>query len=204
VNQDWDIKPRSDTCHGCEKPFADAEPYFSALVFGDQGYVRADCCETCWQRYRQTVQSPYSTWQGVYRKPPAPEEPLKKETAESLLRQLMEQEDRSKVNVVYILAVMLERKRALVERDVQQREDGTRVRVYEHRKTGETFLIPEPSLQLDQLEEVQQEVVALLGARDDAEAEPVPEPPPPAEPPAESPDNLRDGFYSKQPSTDHG
>ena len=47
--------------------------------------------------------------------PPEPEEALKKETAESLLRRIMTKEDETKINLVYILAVMLERKRILVD-----------------------------------------------------------------------------------------
>jgi uncharacterized protein (DUF2384 family) len=88
---------------------------------------------------------------------------LKKETAESLLRQFMETDDPSRRNAIFILAVMLERRRVLAERDVQAREDGVKVRVYEHRKTGETFLVPDPGLKLAELAHVQREVMDLLG-----------------------------------------
>jgi len=76
---------------------------------------------------------------------------------------MMENDDHSKTSVIYILAVMHERKKILVERDVQTHDDGNMVRVYEHRETGETFLIPEPRLRLDQLEDVQADVIAMLG-----------------------------------------
>ena len=174
--QDWDIKPRGDACHVCRAAFADQQPYFSALIFGEQGYQRADYCGGCWEAGGRS-EALYSTWQGIFKMPaPGPEDPLKKETAESLLRRLMEGEDSSKTNVIYILAVMLERKRVLVERDVQIREDGTMIRVYEHRRSGETFLIPDPRLRLDQIQEVQREVVTLLGGT-----------PPPESPPAAAP-----------------
>lgn len=162
--QDWDIKPRGEACSVCRVPFADEQVYFSALVFEKEGYKRADYCEKCWPARDEETILPYSLWQGVFHvPPPEPDEPLKKETAESLLRKLMEQEDSAQANVIYILAVMLERNRLFVERDVQTKENGTLVRIYEHRKTGETFLIPDPGLRLDQLENVQQEVVAMLG-----------------------------------------
>lgn len=77
----------------------------------------------------------------------------------------MQDEDNTKINAIYILAVMLERKRILVERDVQTKDDGGTIRVYEHRQSGETFLIPEPHLHLDELEHVQEEVVILLGGK---------------------------------------
>ena len=65
--------------------------------------------------------------------------------------------------MVFILTVMLERKRILAEKDVQIRDDGVKVRIYEHKKTGETFLVSDPGLKLAELEQVQEEVVALLG-----------------------------------------
>lgn len=159
--QDWDIKPLSNVCGGCNAPFEDRQPYFSVLTFGNEGYARSDYCQKCSQSGKNSDSS-YSFWQGIYKAPPPkPEEPVKKETAESLLRRLMEG-DSTKKNVIYILGVMLERKRIFIERDVRVNDDGNMVRVYEHRKTGETFLITDPRLRLDQLAEVQREVVAML------------------------------------------
>jgi hypothetical protein len=34
--------------------------------------------------------------------------------------------------------------------------------VYEHVKTGEVFIVPDPGLRMDQIEAVQNEVAALL------------------------------------------
>ena len=166
MSQEWDIKPRGDACTVCETAFADGQSYVSALVFTEEaGYARRDCCESCWKE-RQPETAPFSTWRGVFEMPPPPaEEPFKKENAESLLRKLMEDEDEANLNAIYILAVMLERKRMLVEKAVQTRDDGVLIRVYEYRKTGETFLIPDPQLQLDQLEDIQDEVALLLGAK---------------------------------------
>ena len=162
--QDWDIRPRSDACTACETSFEDGQEYVSAIWFdGDAGYGRGDYHEACWKDAQDRVDA-FSTWKSVFRLPPPPaEEALKKETAESLLRKLLETDEDASRNAVYILAVMLERKRTFVEREVEIREEDERkVRVYEHRKTHETFFIPEPDLRLDQLEEVQKEVLALL------------------------------------------
>ena len=65
-------------------------------------------------------------------------------------------------NVVYVLAVMLERSKILVERDAREQPDHTIIRIYEHRKTGESFIVLDPRLRLENLAEVQQQVVALL------------------------------------------
>jgi len=177
--QDWDIKPRGSTCGACQTAFADRSVCYSSLVFGESGYARQDLCEACWTQRQREGKPSYSVWQGVFRAPPPPaEEPLKKENAENLLRKLMEVPDPARANVIYILAVMLERKKVLVERDVQT-HDGVMTRAYEHKRTGETFLIVDPRLKLTELESVQGEVVALLGGRT-TEAAPVAEAPAPA------------------------
>jgi len=181
--QEWDIKPRGENCAACQRPFDDGEAYQAALFFGADGYTRADYCAACWPSAPKPA-APYSLWRGVFRKPPPPPaEPLKKETAESLLRRLIQDGEEATQNVRFILTVMLERKRILIERDTQSQPDGTLVRIYEHRGTGETFVINDPRLGFDQIEAVQQEVMALLGLREAADTAAAPEPPPPAPPP---------------------
>jgi len=162
MSQDWDIKSRARVCAICEKPFSDREVIYSCLVRGAENYERKDVSEACWdQMPRENL---ISFWRTVYIAPPPPaEEPLKKETVETLLRQFMSRDDYSRIEVVFILVVMLERKRILVERDVQRRDDGVKIRIYEHRQTGEIFTIPDPELRLDQIGEVQLQVNELLG-----------------------------------------
>jgi hypothetical protein len=169
--QDWDIKPRAKGCSTCEKQFEAGEHYWSALSRGDAGFERADYCTACWPKVDEA--SLYSDWQGTFVPPPAKdEEALKKETAESLLRRLIEEEDGEQVDVIFILAVMLERKKILIERDVQFDRDDEMLRVYEHKLSGETFLIADPQLQLDALEVVQQKVVDMLGIGEGKPADP--------------------------------
>jgi hypothetical protein len=164
MSTDWNIQEAAHTCTACKKDFSDGEALFSRLQFGAEGYARQDYCAVCWSDPARTGAT--GVWKGVYRAPaPPPEEPLKKETAESLLRHLMETEDEKHGNAIFILAVMLERRRILAERDVQTRADGVKIRVYEHKKTNETFFIPDPQLKLAALEHVQEEVVTLLGGK---------------------------------------
>ena len=160
--QEWEIKARGHVCAATGAAFTDGQPLVSTLVRGAEGYERRDYSEDGWKN--AAPGEVVSTWKTVYRAPPPPApEAVKKETAEALLRQNMAKDDFSRLNAIYILAVMLERKRILVEKDVQTREDGTKLRIYEHRKTGEVFTIPDPQLKLTELESVQQEVQDLLG-----------------------------------------
>ena len=178
-SQDWDIRSRSDRCTGSEAEFADGQVIWSRLRLSPEGYVREDYAEKAWAALGDN--SGLSVWKSVFRKPPPPgrDEALKKENAETLLRRLVEEEDEGHRNTIYILALMLERKRILVEQDVQIREDGAHIRIYEHRKSGESFLIYDPQLKLAELEKIQEEVVLMLGGR------PRNAPPPPQEASAE-------------------
>src|SRR6185369_4860321 len=88
-------------------------------------------------------------------------EAIQKGDAETLLRKLIERNDPTHAAASYILAVMLERKRILKVKE-QIRSEGKRIFIYEQPKTGDVFTIPDPDLQLNQLEEVQRDVAQLL------------------------------------------
>ena len=147
---DWNIQARAHACTVCDQPFSDRQPLHT-LLFDEhaENLRRLDVCEACWQnqfsdgaRQRKGF---ISHWQSVYESPPP--EPIHRENAESLLRKLAEQNDARYAPVMFILAVMLERKRVFI---------------YEQPKTGDVFTIADPALRLDQLEQVQRDVAALL------------------------------------------
>jgi hypothetical protein len=163
---EWNIQSRSHGCQACEKAFVDQQVYHTLLFDEKQDFRRLDICEPCWQaQYSQGASERkgfVSYWHGVYQAPPpAPPEAIQKENAESLLRKLIELNDPKYAAVGFILAVMLERKRLLKVKEQFVRE-GQRIFIYEHPKSGDLFTIPDPNLQLTQLEQVQRDVATLL------------------------------------------
>lgn len=162
---DWNIQSRASACTHCQTPFADKQTYHTLLSMTAEGYRRRDLCADCYASARRD--GVFSYWQGEYKlPPPPPPEAIQKDTAESLLRKLVESADPSHAAARYILAVMLERKRILRHRDTVQEADGRELLVYEHTQTGESFTIPDPKLRLDQLEEVQKQVADLLSPKE--------------------------------------
>lgn len=163
MSQEWNIRSRGHICTICEKALVDRAPVVSALKDTGEGYERFDCHPECWKIAPRDWE-PFSQWDGVYFAPikEIKKEPLKKEDAGELLRKLITLDDPAMKNVIYVLAVMLERSKILVERDAKQLNDGLIRRVYEDRKNGDTFVILDPRLRLENLSEVQQQVVALL------------------------------------------
>lgn len=162
---DWNIQSRAHACEACGHGFSDQETYHTLLFDERAAFRRIDICQDCWQRqYSEGARERkgfISYWHGVYEAPAPPPDPIQKETAESLLRKIIEQNNRQYIPAAYILAVMLERKRVLKVKEQLVREQG-RVFIYEHPKTGEIFTITDPNLQLNQLETVQHDVAALL------------------------------------------
>ena len=162
---EWNIQSRAAACEACHQPFADKQPLHT-LLFDERAELRRmDICQTCWQNQfsegARERKGFISHWQTVFVAPSAAPEPIHKDTAETLLRKLIEQNDPQHAPAGYILAVMLERKRILKVKEQIMRE-GRRVFIYEQPKTGDIFTIADPGLRLDQLEQVQRDVAQLL------------------------------------------
>jgi hypothetical protein len=162
---EWNIQSRAHACEACNQPFADRQPYHTLLLDEPPTLRRSDICEPCWQKLSADAARSragfISHWQGIFEMPPPAVDAIQKETAETVLRKLIEQNDPLHAPAAFILAVMLERKRILKVKE-QIVRDGQRVFVYEQPKTGDIFTIADPNLQLDQLEEVQRDVAQLL------------------------------------------
>lgn len=163
METDWSIQSRGERCAATGQPFADGEFFYTLLFEEIQGFRREDLSEEAFRRRAADAPKPYSFWRSKFEMPPpAPPEPLAKQTAEDLLRKYMEETSPQHANTRYILALMLERKRLLKEVEVKKSDDGRLTRIYEHAKTGEVFVIPDPGLRLDQLGEVQAQVAEML------------------------------------------
>jgi len=159
MNQDWEIRKRSDICTATQRPFVEDEFFYTAIYRDGDSFRREDLCDEAWGA-RPADPQPFSFWRSKFEMPPPPPpEPLAKQDAESILRKLIEENSDATKNARYILALMLERKRLLKPMESTDPD----VLVYERTGTGETFLIPNPRLSLAQVPEVQAEVTALLG-----------------------------------------
>ena len=159
MHQDWEICKRSDTCTATQHPFAEGEFFYTAIYRDGEGFRREDLSEEAWNA-RPAEPQPLSFWRSKFEMPPPPPpEPLAKQDAESILRNLISENSANTINARYILALMLERKRLLKPMESSDPD----VLVYERTGTGETFLIANPHLSLAQVPEVQVEVSALLG-----------------------------------------
>jgi hypothetical protein len=161
MQSEWSIQGRGEKCSVTGREFQEGEYFYTLLFHGKEGFQRQDLSEEAWKERNDNIQ-PFSFWRSKFEPPPPPDAgPLAKETAEDLLRRYMQEENQLHANARYILGVMLERKRILKQIEAKE-ADGMKTLVYQHTKTGEVFVIPDPQLRLDQLAEVQAEVAGLL------------------------------------------
>jgi hypothetical protein len=163
---EWHVRACATACAGCRRPFADGEKVLTRLLAaeGGWGYLREDRCAECAKKTPVDGPGVLSAWRAAYVAPERKVEPVAHETAEGLFRDLLSADDPAKRPVVFILAVLLERRKVLVEKSVSEEEGtGGKIRVYAHRKTGEAFWLRDPGLKDDDLPAIQAEVESLLG-----------------------------------------
>lgn len=167
MQQTWNLKSRAHACARTERPFEEGETFHTAIYFDKEtgDFLRRDVCEEAWEE-EVAERTPFSSWKTVYVKPetakPKSSELMTREGPEELLRLMVEEDDPYTINARYILALMLERKKQLVQKEVKYVEDGSLL-IYELKRSGEVFIIRDPELRLDEVEAVQEEVALLLG-----------------------------------------
>lgn len=177
--ESWHIKSRSHQCVVTGKSFADGETIIAA-IFPDpesSGWLRKDYSLEGWEQRDEADREKFSQWKTAYKAPVSHERvEVTKESPIDLLRRMVDEDEEHTEKVRFILAVMLERQKVLVEKDTQVVPSGI-LRVYEHRKEGDVFLIRDPNVALDQVEAMQQEVIDLLEnhGRKAEESSPAPE-----------------------------
>jgi hypothetical protein len=167
IAENWHVRSRGRGCAVTQRAFVDGETIVTAL-FPDpesSGYLRRDYCVDGWkaQLDQEDGEKPFSFWRTTYAAAPNNEAAVAAEklSAEEILQRLVEEDEDHTENTRYILAVMLERQKLLRETDSQRTPSGI-LRVYEHRKTGEVFIVKDPDIPLSEVEAVQNEVFILL------------------------------------------
>lgn len=167
IKTSWQIRKRAKVCSETNVEFEDGESFYTAIFENmeeDNAFIRKDFSEATWAELSKDFDpKPFSFWRTKYEAPVIEtDDPIvKKQTAESLLLSLMEEDKEQTESARFILAVMLERDKVLKEIDTKD-TDEAKFRIYEHRRSGDVLIIRDPQLKLDQVDTVQAEVIALL------------------------------------------
>lgn len=149
-------------------PFEDGESFYTCIYDDPEsdGFIRRDYSLESWEKVRSEEESPFSFWKSNYKAPVVEEDTRIEDTsAEGMLRRFLEEDDPKTENARYILTLMLERKKTLIQTDSKVTENTTLL-FYEHADNGDVFIVADPGLKLAELEEVQKEVAELLAAEE--------------------------------------
>ncbi len=173
LTDSWHIRLRSNTCHESKQPFTDGESFYTAIFRNEEKgeFERRDFCVSAWETLANHPESskPYSFWRTTFEaspEGPKDKEVVGKESAEAMLRRLIEEDDAKSENARYILAVMLERNKIFRQTDLQENK-GARMLFYEHIRSGEAFIVRDPNLKLTEIDAVQEEVARWLDTGDE-------------------------------------
>jgi hypothetical protein len=174
---DWEIQILSERCEECKAPFQEGNGFHSFLVLSEQKIPeRNDFCARCYETIKNTWLNRsdiYSYWQGITRliPPPPRVQPLPFEKFELLLRKYIVSKEPRDQKFAYILMLLLERKKVLVHREsVLKEEESKKFLVYDHIQTGETFILEDPHLSLNQVSEIQKELKHVMDEEFQVEA----------------------------------
>lgn len=154
----WNISKISNSCYKSNDLFDDNETVISELVFENGILERRDYKYQCFNTNNQSL----SSWKTVFKLQKPKEEIIKKDSVEDLLRKKISLESNDSINIIFILAIMLERKKVLIEKSFFFDDDNKKIRIYEHKKTNESFAIIDPQLSLNEIEPLKEEVYDLI------------------------------------------
>ena len=168
--RNWEIKSRGRFCSSCQAPFEPGQAYHCLLDLSGEEPERSDYCIRCWNEKAlfQEKENPLRAyWRGIFRAlySPVDREVIKRDVVRELLDKHIDSSDPVHINLCYILALLEERKKVFVEREIVLGEEGERIVVYEHSESGDTYLIRDPGLSLAEVEEVQAQVQELLARK---------------------------------------
>ena len=142
--EQWSVKKCSSKCSKTGRDFEDQEIVTSVLKFVDGSFERFDYTNI--ENDIDEISSDGSSggvfvWKTQFRLPIAKEEVVQNENVESLLRRMILKEDPKDQNIIFILAVMLERKKILVERGTQNLENDSKSVSYTHLTLPTTVIV---------------------------------------------------------------
>ncbi len=171
MNQDWKIRGTQGSCEHTGEPFADEQPFYTCIFEepASEDYIRRDFSVEAWNELKSSFDPPpFSFWKSTYKAPvPVEETPvIEGDFAEMILRRFVEEDKPETEQARFILALMLERKKAVVHTDTRE-TDERKILFYEHADSGEVFIIPDPNLRLEEIEPVQKEVASLIALEEE-------------------------------------
>ena len=137
------------------------ENFYTLLFREGEGFRRQDLSEEAWQQRNDNLR-PFSFWRSPLNRAGRAAGDVAEGKRGRAFPPSGRGGRRANANACYVLAAMLERKKIL--KPIKVKMANGKVLIYEHAKTGDVFVVPDPQLHLDELEPVQTEVASFCRA----------------------------------------
>ncbi len=172
----WDHVGRPGaSCDGCEATFVELDDFYSLLFMGSDGLSRKEVCPDCYER---TADEAFAFWKSTVQPPDASRpRPLDVNFLVEFFERLnAKKDDERQLQICYIVALILIRKKTLIQLRSARNENGEVLRVRFKQDADETVHeIPVPELTADKMELIRDDlgrIFNLQGAGGDkAEAQ---------------------------------
>ena len=161
---EFKISRTKKTCSSCGAAYGENETFFSAVRDLPAGLERSDYCPKCWEALPQDSRKGFfSFWRTSIRpKGPAKRRPLDLETAREFFVRLHGSAEAQKQNFLYLLALLIMRKRGLVLSKTIRESDGEIMILHFPHETETLYHVKSPALDAAALEVIRAEFCELL------------------------------------------
>lgn len=158
---DWDIVKNSKECLSCGLSFKEKEEFFSALYEDMERFVRKDFCPNCWDSVDKGCI--FSFWKSQMPERNTPQRPIinVKNILNIILRLESETDNMFKLNLRYVLALFLMRKKALKFRSNFIKDDKYFLSLYCPEDNRE-IIVYNPVLTVEETTKITDDVKKLL------------------------------------------
>jgi hypothetical protein len=161
--KEYDITGASASCRSCRRQFEPGEEFVAVLHDRGTEFQRDDFCTDCWGARQEEAREAFSVWHG---RMPVPDEPARKLVSNEALVEFFEkldgQEEPAKVNLRFVLALMLMRKKMLVYDRSETDDAGREVWIMHFKSEPAPLSVIRPQLNEEQIGEVSAQLAALF------------------------------------------
>ncbi len=157
--EQWQVQRSSGKCIGTENNLQPGEEYYAALIEAEEGFERRDYSVSFWEENSPEV---FCYWKTRI---PIKEEKKKLMVDDAVLTNIFErlekEEEKTKINFRFVLALILMRKRKLKYED-SIRKEGKEIWQMKLVKDTRIHKVVNPQLNAEQIEKVSQELSTIL------------------------------------------
>ena len=158
---EWNISKYAKRCLSCDINFKENDEFYSTLLDNGSNFERKDFCLSCWEEHNK--ESIFSFWKcKIIKNQEQPRSVIDITTLLDLFFKLeMETEEKPKINLRYVLALFLMRKKLFTLKQ-SKTQDGNETLLFHYTKENRDIEILNPKLTAEEIALITDEVKTLF------------------------------------------